>query len=335
MAASAKSFPGAVECSVATLAVCVASVSAVAAESAPGYPNRPIRLIVPFAAGGNADIVGRVIAHKLTERLGQNVVVDNRVSAGSIIGTDLVAKAPPDGYTLLLIALSHATNPAFVARLPYDAVKDFAPISLVASTPLMMMTYPGFPPKTVKELIALAKVRPGKINYSSSGNGSSQNLAGELFKLMAGVDILHVPYKATVQSTADVMGGQIELTYSTFTFALPQVKIGKLRGLAMTGALRSPMAPEIPTVAETLPGYEMGQWNGILAPAGTPPMIIARLNKDIVAAMKSPDVIERYAGLGGEPRTSTPDELAQYIKSEMAKWTKVAQAQKIRVDLTR
>lgn len=306
-----------------------------AADSALSYPKRPIRLVVPFAAGGNADIVGRVIAHKLTERLGQNVVVDNRVSAGSIIGTELVAKAPPDGYTLLLIAASHATNSAFVAKLPYDAVKDFAPISLVSSTPLMMMTYPGFPPKTVKELIAFAKARPGQINYSSSGHGSSQNLAGELFKLMAGVDILHVPYKATVQSTADVMSGQIELTYSTFTFALPHVKSGKLRGLAMTGAQRSPMAPEIPTMAETLPGYEMGQWNGVLAPAGTPPMIIARLHKDLVAVMKSPDVIERYASLGGEPRTSTPDELTQYIKSEMTKWTKVAQAQKIRVDLTR
>jgi len=311
------------------------TVSAVAADSAQSYPNRPIRLVVPFAAGGNADIVGRVIANKLAQRLGQNIVVDNRVSASSIIGTDMVAKSPPDGYTLLLIALTHVTNPGFVGKLPYDSKKDFAPISLVASTPLMMMSYPGFPVKTVKDVIAMAKVRPGQINYSSSGNGSSQNLAGELFKLMAGVDLLHVPYKGTVQSTADVIGGQIELTFTTFTFALPHEKSGKLHGIAMTGARRSPMAPEIPAIAETLPGYEIGQWNGILGPAGMPQTVVARLHREIVAVMQAPDVIERYAALGGEPLTSTPQELMQRISAEIAKWEKVAQAQKIRVDLAR
>jgi tripartite-type tricarboxylate transporter receptor subunit TctC len=311
------------------------AVSAVAADSAQSYPNRPIRLVVPFAAGGNADIVGRVIANKLAQRLGQNIVVDNRVSASSIIGTDMVAKSPPDGYTLLLIALTHVTNPGFVGKLPYDSKKDFAPISLVASTPLMMMSYPGFPVKTVKDVIAMAKVRPGQINYSSSGNGSSQNLAGELFKLMAGVDLLHVPYKGTVQSTADVIGGPIELTFTTFTFALPHVKSGKLHGIAMTGARRSPMAPEIPAIAETLPGYEIGQWNGILGPAGMPQTVVARLHREIVAVMQAPDVIERYAALGGEPLTSTPQELMQRISAEIAKWEKVAQAQKIRVDLAR
>ena len=307
-----------------------------AADTAQNYPQRPIRLVVPFAAGGNADIIGRMVGQRLGERLGQNVVVDNRAGANSIIGTDLVAKSPADGYTLLLCAIAHATNLVFATKLPFDPQKDFMPISLVATTPLMMVTNVSFPPRTVRELIAYAQARPGRINYSTAGNGSAQNLAGALFSHMAHVDIVHVPYKGSLQSATDVIGGQIEMTFGTFTFSLPHVKSGRLRALGMTGAQRSAMAPEIPTIAESgLPGYEMGQWNGILAPRGTSQAIIARLNREIAAVMAAPDIIERYSALGGDPITSSPEEFARYLQSEIGKWQQVARASGIRVDLTR
>ena len=295
-----------------------------------------MRLVVPYFAGGNADIMARVMALKLTERLGQQFVVDNRGGGGSIIGTELAAKSPHDGYTLLFVANAFATNPVFVARMPYDTIKDFAPISITGSTPLMLTANNALPAKTVKELIALAKARPGQINYASSGHGSPANLAGALFNHMAGVDIVHVPYKGTSQATTEVIGGQVQIGYPSMTSVLPHVKSGKLRALAMTAAQRSALAPDVPTVAESgVPGYEASIWNGMLAPAGTSKEIVGLLNREVVALIKTPDVQERFAALGADPRTSTPEEFASYIRSDMQRWSQVAKAAGIKIDLGR
>jgi tripartite-type tricarboxylate transporter receptor subunit TctC len=320
----------------ASTVLCFIAVAALTRSAIAQYPAHPLRLIVPYAAGGNADIMGRMIAQSLTERMGQQVVVDNRVGANSIIGTELAAKAVPDGYTLLFGANQIATNVVFTAKLPYDTVRDFAPISLTSSTPLLLIANLAFPAKSVSELITLARAKSGQINYSSSGNGSPANLAGALFNYMAGVDIAHVPYKGIAQATTDVIGGQIEIGFPSMTSSLPYARAGKLRALAMTAAQRSQLAPDIPTVAESgLPGYQATIWNGVLAPAGTPRAIIDRINREITTAMKSKDTTERYVALGGDPLTSTPEEFAHHIRAEIEKWGKVARAAGIKIDLAR
>ncbi len=240
------------------------------AKAAEIYPVRPIRLIIPYAPGGNADIQGRYVAERLTGALGKQVVVDNRPGANSIIGTDLVVHAPADGYTLLIVASAHAVNPSIVSKLPYDTLKDLQPISLVGSTPLIFVANPGLPANNLKELIALAKSRPGGLNYGSSGNGSPANLAGELFNLMAGVKLVHVPYKGTAAAATDVMSGQIQVGFPSMTSVMPLVKAGKLKAYAITAPRRSALAPELPTMAEAgVTDYEASIWNGLLAPAGT------------------------------------------------------------------
>ena len=319
----------------AALALCM-STADVRAQTLADYPQRPIRMVVPFAPGGNADIMARMVGQKLSERLGQQVIVDNRGGANSIIGTEIAAKAPADGYTLVFISNLFATNVVFAGKLPYDSIKDFAPLSLTGSTPLLLVVNNGLPVKSVKELIALAKSRPGALNYGSSGNGATANLAGELFNYMAGVNIVHVPYKGTAQATSDLIGGQMQVGYPSISSVLPHVRAGKLRALGMTSAQRSALAPDVPTVAESgVPGYEASIWTGVAAPAGMPTAIVERLNREIIALVRAPKTLERLAALGSDPLTSTPGEFAALIQADIARWVKLAQASGLRFHLAR
>lgn len=304
------------------------------AKAAEIYPVRPIRLIIPYAPGGNADIQGRYVAERLTGALGKQVVIDNRPGANSIIGTDLAVHAPADGYTLLIVASAHAVNPSIVSKLPYDTLKDLQPISLVGSTPLIFVANPGLPANNLKELIALAKSRPGGLNYGSSGNGSPANLAGELFNLMAGVKLVHVPYKGTAAAATDVMSGQIQVGFPSMTSVMPLVKAAKLKAYAITAPKRSALAPELPTMAEAgVPGYEASIWNGLLAPAGTPQAIVKRINQAAVQSLNSPEARKRYAEIGADVLYCSPEEFDAFIRSEMTKWSKVIRDSGMRVDL--
>ncbi len=301
------------------------AISTPHAGAADAYPAKPIRFVVAFPPGGGTDIIARSIAQKLAERIAQQVVVDNRPGAGGNIGTDIVAKAAPDGYTMLMGSAGPlAINASLFAKMPFDPVRDLAPVTLAASTPNVLVLHPSLKAATVKELIALARARPGEINFASSGHGTPAHLAGELFNSMAGVKMVHVPYKGAAPALADLLGGQVQLMFSTMPPALPHVKDGKLRALAVTSAKRSPAAPELPTVDEiALPGFEANTWHGVVVPAGTPETIVARLNREIVAILHLPEVVERLSGQGAEPVGSTPQEFAAYIKSEALKWAKV------------
>ena len=302
--------------------------------AATDFPVRPLRMIVPYAPGGNADIMARLVAQRLAENLGQQVVVDNRAGASGIIGTELAVKAPPDGYSMVLVASSLATNPSFIKTLPYDANRDLAPITMVGSTPLILAAYPGLAASNVKELAALAKAKPGQLNYATSGIGSPANLAGALFNYMAGVNIVHVTYKGTAMATTDVLGGHVQLFYPSMTAVLPYVKNGKLKALGMTALARSPLAPEIPTVSESgLPGYQANIWNGLLAPAATPRPLIVRLNQELVRVLATSDMRERFAALGADCAHSTPEEFRAFIAAEEKKWAKVVRESGLRVEL--
>jgi tripartite-type tricarboxylate transporter receptor subunit TctC len=304
--------------------------------AAADFPSHPLRLIVPYAPGGNADIMARLIAQRLGENLGQQVVVDNRPGANGIIGTELAAKAAPDGYTLVLVASSLATNPTLVKHLPYDTQRDLATISMVGSTPLILAAYPGLPAATVKDLVALAKARPGQLNYASSGNGSPANLAGALLNYMTGVNIIHVAYKGTAQAATDVLGGHVQLAYPSMTAALPYVRSGKLKALGMTSLTRSPLAPEVPTVAESgIAGYQANIWNGVLAPGATPKPLIGRLNAEFVRVMSAAETRERFAATGADAAHSTPEEFRAFVAAEQVKWAKVIRESGIRVELER
>ena len=309
----------------ASLSAALALSAPHAAAAAEPYPARPVRFVVAFPPGGGTDIIARSIAQKLGERLGQQVLVDNRPGAGGNIGTDIVAKSSPDGYTLLMGSAGPlAINASLFARMPFDPIKDLAPVTLAASTPNVLVVHPSLPAATVRELIALAKARPGEINFASSGHGTPAHLAGELFNSMAGVKLIHVPYKGAAPALADLLGGQVQLMFSNMPPALPHVKDGKLRALAVTSLKRSPAAPDLPTVDEiALPGFEANTWHGVVVPAGTPGAIVARLNREIVAILHLPDVVERLSGQGAEALGSTPEEFAAYIKSESVKWAKV------------
>jgi tripartite-type tricarboxylate transporter receptor subunit TctC len=314
----------------ATTMLAATAASAFAAD----YPTKPIRLVVPFAAAGTTDFLARAIAQKLGQNLGTTVIVDNRPGAGGNIGSDIVAKSDPDGYTLLLGTVgTHAINASLYKKMPYDTVKDFAPITLVASVPNIVVVNPSVPAKSIKELLALAKSKPGQLSFASSGNGSSIHLSGELFKSMAGVDMLHVPYKGSGPAVADLVGGQVNLMFDNMPSSLPHVKSGRLRAIAVTSAKRSPAAPDLPTIAESgVPGYEAVAWFGVLAPAATPPAIVKKLNAEIIKVLKSPDVAERLSSQGAEPVSNTPEQFSAYIKSEMAKWAKVIKASGAQVD---
>jgi tripartite-type tricarboxylate transporter receptor subunit TctC len=307
----------------ATLAT--ASMTSAAPAKADVYPSKPIRFVVAFPPGGGTDIIARSIAQKLGERLAQQVLVDNRPGAGGNIGTDIVAKSAPDGYTMLMGSAGPlAINASLFANMPFDPVRDLAPVTLAASTPNVLVVHPSLKATTVKELIALARAHPGEINFASSGHGTPAHLAGELFNSMAGVKLVHVPYKGAAPALADLLGGQVQLMFSTMPPALPHVKDGKLRALAVTSLKRSPAMPELPTVGEAaLPGFEANTWHGVVLPAGTPTGIVARLNREIVAILHLPDIVERLSSQGAEPVGSTPEEFAAYIRSETLKWAKV------------
>jgi tripartite-type tricarboxylate transporter receptor subunit TctC len=311
------------------LFACIATVA-----SAQGYPTRTIRLVVPFPAGGTTDILAREVAQKLTEVLGQAVVVDNRPGAAGNIGSDLVAKSAPDGYTLLMGTVgTHAINPSLYSKMPYDHVKDFAPVVLVAGVPNVLVVNPALPVNSVSDLIKLAKDKPGQLNFASSGSGTSIHLSGELFKTMAGVDMTHVPYKGSSPALTDLIGGQVQIMFDNLPSALPQIKGGRLRAIAVTSLKRAPVLPDIPTINESgLPGFEASSWFGVLAPAGTPAAVVARINTEVNKWLQSADAREKLLGQGAEAAGGSPERFANHIRAESEKWAKVVKASGAKVD---
>lgn len=296
------------------------------------YPTRPIRLIVPYGAGGNADILSRLVGGRMAEVLGQTLVIDNRPGASGLLGSELAVRSAADGYTLLWVANGHATNPVFLKKMPFDTAKDLASVSLTSSTPMLLVVSNSLPADNMKALIALAKSRPGQINYATSSNGSPNNLAGELLNLMAGISLTHVAYKSTPQATTDVIGGHVHSAMASLTSVLPHVRTGKLKALGTTGPKRTALAPEVPAIAETVTGYQSAIWNGLIVPGATPRTIITRLNQVVVQQLKSAELRERFATLGAEILTSTPEEFDAFIRAEMVKWEKVIKASGMRVN---
>jgi tripartite-type tricarboxylate transporter receptor subunit TctC len=310
-------------------AVLLALTTTAAAQD---YPNKPVRLIIPFPPGGSNDVVGRMIATQLGEKLGKQVVVDNRAGAGGVIGTEVAANAPPDGYTLLVISIAHAVNP-WLYKLTYDPIKSFTPIGILASGPNVLVVNPELPVHSVKELIALAKQKPGALQYASAGVGSFQHLGGELFKIEAGVDILHVPFKGGGPAMIDVIGGHTKVMFSSLVQTTPHIKSGKLRPLGTGGLKRSSVLPDVPTVAEAgVPSYEAVNWWGIVAPAGTPPAIIEKLHKDLAAVQSSPATQEQFSKEGATVVQMSSAEFGKFMQSEMAKWERVVKAGKIKAE---
>jgi len=306
--------------------------TAAAAQSG-AYPARPVRFVVPSAAGGGTDIIARAISLKLAESFGQQFVVDNRPGAGQMIGIELVARAPADGHTLLMAASTLAINPIMYKKVSYDPLRDFAPITQAASLPNVLVVHPSLPVKSVAELIAYAKQRPGQLNFASAGIGTSPQMSIELLKSMAGIDMVHIPYKGTAPGVVDLLAGQVLVMAPNLLTALPHVKSGRLRALAVTSAKRNEALPDVPTVAESgLAGYDSTQWYGVLAPAGTPRDIVARLHDEIVRALRDPEVGKRLAADGAEAVGSSPQEFAAFIKSETEKWAKVATAAGIKAE---
>ena len=298
-----------------------------------GYPAKPVRMVVGFSAGSTTDLIGRVLATKMGDGLGQPVVMDNRPGAGANIAAELVARAPPDGYVVLLANAGIATGASAYVKLNFDALRDFAPVSQVSATPHILVTHPSLPPKSVRELIAFTRARPGELNFSSTGHGNSDHLAAELFSFMTGLKMVHVTYKGGPQALTDVMTGQIAMYFAGVPVALPFVKSGKLRALGVTGAKRSMVLPEVPTIAEAgVAGYEHILWGMLLVPAATPRDIVARLNREAVKALGAADVRERYAAMGVEPAASTPEQAGAYLRSETEKYAKVVKAIGLRIE---
>lgn len=310
---------------IAVLACALALAGPAAAQP---YPQKGVRFIAPFAAGGALDTLTRTIAQRLQDDWGQPVLVENRTGAGGNIGADLVAKAPPDGYTLVMGTIAtHAINVSLYEKMPYDAVKDFAPVTIAASINNSVTVHPSVPARNVQELIAHAKANPGKLTFGSAGSGTSQHLAGELFKTMAGVDMVHVPYKGGALVMTDLLGGQISLTFGDIPTALPHIRSGKLRSIGVTAARRSPQLPDVPTVAEQgLAGFDVAAWFGVFTTGGTPRPVVDQLNASIVRVLKLPEVREKLVGVGMEPITNTPDEFAAFVRSEIAKWAPIVKA---------
>ena len=301
---------------------------------AQAYPSKPIRIICPFPVGGIADLYGRIVAARLTETWGQPVVLENRTGAGGNIGADLVAKSPPDGYSIVIGSIgTHAVNPTLFARMPYDAVNDFAPISLLLEAEGLLVVHPSVPAQSVPELIAYARANPGKLSFASAGMGTASHLAGELFKSMAKVDMNHIPYKGNVPAITDLLAGQTSLIFATMPTVLPHAKAGKLRSLATIGDVRSAAVPELPTVAEAaLPGFAVTNWVGFFAPAKTPPDIVQRWNAETHKVMQSPEIQARLLNEGARFIPMTPDQFSAFVKSEIAKWAPVVKASGARVD---
>ena len=308
-------------------AVCIGLIGAFSCASGlahaqdAAYPGKPVRFILGFAPGGFTDLMARLLAGRLSETWNQQVVVDNRPGAGSIIATEIVAKAPPDGYTLLMMTDNHVTNPSLFKSLPYDSEKHFAPITLAALAPFMLLVHPSLPVKNVKELIALAKARPGQLAFGSGGIGGPGHLAGEMLNSLAGIKMIHVPYKGGGPAMVDLQAGQVQLYFGNVPTSLPSVQAGKVRALAVTTARRTPAAPEYPTVAEAgVPGFELSPFYGVITRAGTPPEVLAKLNRDIVSILHTPAIRERISNLGGVPIGNTQAEFAAFLKTESVKW---------------
>jgi tripartite-type tricarboxylate transporter receptor subunit TctC len=309
--------------------LCLAAMPAAAQ-----YPNKPIRLIVPFIAGSAPDVLARNVSERLAAKLGQPIVIENRGGAGGNVGAEYAAKQPADGYTLMLATSSHLVNPSLYGKVGYDPVKDFAPVALLIRMPSLLIVPNDSPAKNVNELIALAKARPGQLNYGSGGNGSQAHLAGAMFKTVTGIDVVHVPYKGAPEIVASMLSGQTQLAFPTFSTALPQVKAGKLRALAVTSPKRNPQLPDVPTLLEAMPnGFDLEAWFGIWAPAGTPPDLVKKLNADVGAVLADAEFRAKLASDGSEVVTGgTPDEFSGYVKSETAKWAKVVKDSGARID---
>ena len=310
--------------------LCVAATHAFAQ----GYPTKPVRMIVPYPPGGGNDTLGRLFAAKLGDRIGQPVVVENRPGAGTLIGTEAAAKSPPDGYTILLSSIAtHALSPNLYAKVPYDPIKDFAPITLLGVAPTVLVVTNDLPAKDLAELVAAAKARPGALAYASGGNGTPPHINGEVFKSVAGVDLLHVPYKGGGPALVDLIAGRVQVMLDTAASAMPHVRSGKLRAVAITGPKRSPEYPDLPTFAEAgLPQYDTNAWYSVHAPAGTPPEIVRRLNAELVASLKEPDVQARFKQLSTDPVGNTPEEFAAFVRAELDKYARVIKAAGIRLD---
>jgi len=307
---------------------CVATASA-----QPQYPNRPIRFVVPLATGGALDIASRLFGQKLADAFGQQVVIDNRPGAGGMIGAELAARASPDGYTLMMGSISHTVLPSMHKKLPYDIVKDFAPVSMLVSFPFLLLVHPALPAKSVTELIALAKAKPGQINYASGGNGSTAHMAAELFKSLTGINVVHVPYKGTAPALIGFLAGETGLAFYSASATLAHAKAGRLRALATTGERRSPSLPDLPTVAEAgVPGFVTGSWAGALAPAGTPKPIVAKLHGELTRILQLPEIRERLAALDFEPVGNSPEEFGAIIRKEVVRWAKVVKESGAKLD---
>ena len=300
---------------------------------AQGYPAKPVRIIVGFSAGSTTDLIGRVLATKMAEGMGQPVVVDNRPGAGANIAAEIVSKSPPDGYTVLLANAGLATGATAYVKLNFNALRDFAPVTQVSGTPHILVTHPSLPAKNVKELVSFTRTRPGDLNFSSTGHGNSDHLAAELFMYMTGLKMVHITYKGGPQAIGDVATGQVAMYFAGLPVSIPFVKAGRVRALGVTGAKRAAVLPEVPTVAEAgVPGYEHILWGMLVVPAATPKEVIARLNAEAVKALNAPDVRERYAGMGVDPAPSTPEQASAYLKSETAKYAKVVKAIGLRIE---
>ena len=310
---------------------CVLLTGAAIAQT---YPVKSVRMVVPFAAGaGSNDIMARLIAQKLTDALGQQFVVDNRPGASGIIGMEIVAQAPPDGYTVLMMSLTFSVNPSLFSKLPYDTVKDFVPVTMVASAPLMLVVHPSIPVKSVQEFIAYAKANPGKLNFGSGGPGTTPHLAGEMIKTMAGVQMTHIPYKGGAPALTDLVGGQIQFMLENIPGTLPFAKSGKLRALAVTDLKRSPLLPELPTLDESgLKGFQIVGWNGLFVPAGTPQAIVNKLQGEVAKALMLADVKERLSIMGADGVGDTPQHFAAFIKAEIPKWAKVVKDAGLKIE---
>ena len=318
-------------CAVA-LCACAAGTATAQAPDATRFPTKPIRLIVPFPPGGSNDILGRFIAQKMTERMGQQTIVDNRAGADGMIGTELASRAPADGHTILMISISYTMNPA-IHKVPYDPIKSFAPVAQIASGPNVISSHPNFAAQNVKELIALArKSKPGDIRYATSGIGGVNHFHGELFNQLAKVKLTHIPYKGGAPSMLDVMTGQVEVVFGTLIQALPHLRSGKLKPLGVGSAKRSPILPQVPTIAETLPGYDGTIWWGILAPAGVPAPIVTKLNSEIGAILREPEMAKRLSAEAAEPTITTPEAFGKLIQENITKWARIAKEANIKAE---
>lgn len=297
------------------------------------YPAKPIRIISPYPAGGGNDTISRLLADKLGEQIGQRVIVENRPGANTVVGTEALAKSPPDGYTVIVLPNSFATNPSFYPKLPYETLRDFAPVGQIAQSPQMLVVHPSFPAKTAKELLAIARSRPGEVSYGTSGNGSIGHLGVLLLTAMTGAKFTHVPYKGTAPAVNDLMGGHIPLMMASMISVLPQVRAGRLRILGLTAAQRSKALPDVPTIAESgVPGYEATLWYGMLAPARTPEAVIKRLNAELKTTLSAPEIVERLSAQAVEPHHTSPEQFAALIRSEVSKWGKVITASGVKTE---